>query len=402
MGLRDAVVARARKRPWLDHLMRAGSRFGDDNGNHLAAAITYFSVLALFPLLLLAISIAGFILNGHPHQFQQLQNKITTSAPGELKEILRKGVRSAVEHRTGILSFGLVGALYTGMGWIGNLRAAVQLLWGQDKPQENFLVAKARDLLALCGLGLAILVSLGLTTAGTSATSVIMTHTGLDGVPGAAIGTRVAGIVVGIGADLLIFAWMLARLPHQRIAFRSVLGGALFAAVGFEVLKIVGTYYIPKIAQKPQVATFGIVLALMIWVNLVSRFLLFVTAWTATARGSLAVAAEQSPEPRAVESPVGAKVEPPMPTPPRGQAAPNGAVLAVGVFGAGAAAGAAVVAAVRRRIPRGRRTWRSAGPDRDRPDREGPDRTARISGRDGAASTGRRRASQARGPRRHR
>ncbi len=55
-----------RRNPWLVHVLRAYQRLNDHNGSYYAAGITYFSFLALFPLLLLAVSILGFVLNSHP------------------------------------------------------------------------------------------------------------------------------------------------------------------------------------------------------------------------------------------------------------------------------------------------------------------------------------------------
>ncbi len=350
MGIGARITAEAEKRPWLDHLIRAAKRYSDQNGNHLAAAITYFSMLALFPLLLLAVSIAGFILSGHPDQFRDLQNSITDNAPSGLKDILKNAVNAAVRNKAGILSVGLLGAAYAGLGWVGNLRTAVQALWGETKPKTNFLTTKLRDLVALVGLGLAALVSVCLTTAGTSATRTIMTHTGLEDVWGAAIGTRIVGIVVAIAADVLIFAWMIARLPNQPVAIRSVLKGALLAAVGFEGLKIAATYYLPAVSHSPAAGIFGIVLGFLVWINLVARFLLFATAWTATSRANRALAAEVANAERAL--PAGPKDEPaPADAVPAG---PNGAVLAAGIFGAGAASGVAVTGVVRKRLSRRR------------------------------------------------
>lgn len=355
VGIKDRFDAERHRRPWLDHLVRAGGRFNEDNGNHLAAGITYFTILALFPLLLLAVSIAGFVLSGHPRQFRELQDKVTTSAPSAFRDTLTHAVSSAVDNRAGILSVGLVGALYTGLGWVGNVRSAVQALWGQEKPKENFVATKARDLLALLGLGIALIVSLGLTTVGTSATRLIMRSTGLDDVPGAGVATRVIGILIAIGADVLIFAWMLARLPHQRIAIRPVLRGAVFAAIGFEVLKVVGTYYIPRIVHSPAVAALGIVLALLVWINLVARFLLFVTSWTATATATATASIAAAAADSADAKPVGSKEEPPIEH-TGGRQSPNGAAIAVGIFGAGAAAGAALAATARRSRRRFRRS----------------------------------------------
>jgi membrane protein len=54
------------RRPWLDHLVRAGGRYQRQRGDYYAAGITYFTVLSLFPLLMVAFAVAGFVLSSHP------------------------------------------------------------------------------------------------------------------------------------------------------------------------------------------------------------------------------------------------------------------------------------------------------------------------------------------------
>ncbi|MGI8697048.1 MAG: YhjD/YihY/BrkB family envelope integrity protein, partial [Mycobacteriales bacterium] len=277
------------RRPWLDRLVRAATRYNNDNGNHFAAAITYFSVLALFPLLLLLLSVAGFVLSGHPQLLAELRTHIDDAVPGA-RDTVKGIVDDAIKVRgaTGII--GLLGVAYAGLGWIANLRTAIQAVWGLTPPKENFFAAKGRDLIALVGLGLSLLLSVALTAAGTAATGFLVRLVHVDHVTGIGVVTRVIGLLIAVGADVLIFAWVFARLPRHKVPLRTVVAGALFAAIGFEVLKVFGTYYIARVAQSPTGAAIGGAIGLLIWANLVSRFLLFVTAWTAEAAGAAGAA----------------------------------------------------------------------------------------------------------------
>ena len=83
--------------PWLDHLVRAYQRYKSTNGDHLAAAITYFSFLALFPLILLGISVAGFVLANNDALQQDLQELIRDNVPGDLGTQLSDSVH--LDHR---------------------------------------------------------------------------------------------------------------------------------------------------------------------------------------------------------------------------------------------------------------------------------------------------------------
>ncbi len=149
-----------------------------------------------------------------------------------------------------------------------------------------------------------------------------------------------------MAADTLIFAWMLVRLPRSPIPTRAVLKGAVFAAVGFEALKVAASYYISRVAQSPSAGIFGSIIGLLVWVNLVSRFVLFATAWTATGSGFEddvgETAAEEAGSGEAAGEPV-AGARPPQP-------GPSGALVAVGLLGVGMVSGATLsVLALRRR-----------------------------------------------------
>ncbi|HEY3630842.1 MAG TPA: YhjD/YihY/BrkB family envelope integrity protein, partial [Jatrophihabitantaceae bacterium] len=82
---RDAAKARwtavGERYFWLKHIVLAWNRFKDNNGNHFAAAITYFSFLALFPTLLLAAAVLGFVLRHNPDLQNDLLGKITSGLP---------------------------------------------------------------------------------------------------------------------------------------------------------------------------------------------------------------------------------------------------------------------------------------------------------------------------------
>src|SRR5215471_7170619 len=88
--------------PWLAHVVRAWERYTENNGNQYAGAITFFSFLALFPLILLGVAIVGYVLNANPELQQQLLDKIGENVPGSLGETLQSAVDSAIANRTAV------------------------------------------------------------------------------------------------------------------------------------------------------------------------------------------------------------------------------------------------------------------------------------------------------------
>lgn len=270
------------RRPWVRHVVQSWQLAQRNNGNQYAAAITYFSFLALFPLILLAVSIAGFVLHSHPAAEQDLFQNITKNVPGDLGKTLRTSLQTAINARAGVGVIGLLGVLLTGLGWIGNLRLAIDAVWGlQPPPKRNFIVAKVMNLLVLAGLGAGLLVSLGITAVGTSLTRQILNALNLDHLIGVTILVKVLGVLLSVAGDFIIFWWMMVRLPLITVPTRVAVKGAVMAAVGFEVLKIIGTYTIAHTAQSPTAGPFAGLLAVLIWIQLVARYLLFCTAWMA-------------------------------------------------------------------------------------------------------------------------
>ena len=326
---------------WLKHIVLAWNRFKDNHGNHFAAAITYFSFLALFPVLLLAASVLGFVLRHNPDLQQDLFDKITSGLPGGFGQTVKDSVNAAVKARTGVGIVGLVGLLLTGLGWVGNLRAAIDAVWGVTPPKKNFFQAKLANLTVLAGLGLGIIISIGLTVVGTAFTDKILRAVGADDVPGIHNLVKILGILIAVAGDLVIFAWVLVRLPRASLPARVVFKGALVAAVGFEILKVIGTYYIARVTRSPTVGVFGSIIGVLVWIDLVSRYLLLSAAWTATSR---------LPDPPEVDAAL-EHVGPPVDLPPPAMSPLR---VAGSLFGAGAAVGGGAVAALTARRRRRR------------------------------------------------
>ncbi|HEX4724509.1 MAG TPA: inner membrane protein YhjD [Pseudonocardiaceae bacterium] len=284
MADKQSRIGRLRARyGWLDHVIRANESYGEHYGNHYAAAITYFSVLSLIPILMVAFAIAGIVLAGNTHLLGELQSAITKSMPGALGTTLHDVVNEAITARGAVGIVGLVIALYSGIGWMGNLRDALTAQWGQERRKLPLLPTMLRDLLALIGLGLALAVSIAITVAGTGMGAYLIRLAGLADDGWARFSLVVLTVLLSLLANWLVFLWVIARLPRERVGVGSAVRGALVAAIGFEALKQLATVLLKSAVHSPTGAVFGSIIGLLVFANLVSRFLLMATAWTATA-----------------------------------------------------------------------------------------------------------------------
>ncbi|MDQ2836659.1 MAG: YihY/virulence factor BrkB family protein [Actinomycetota bacterium] len=344
-GLKQRATDRLRQlrqaRPGLDHVMSGYQHYQRQQGNQLAAAITYFSFLALFPLVLLGVSITAFVLAAEPHLQTELFNRISEQVPGSFGGTLRNAIDKAIQQRAVVGVIGLVGVLLTGLGWIDNLRSGIDTVWGLPQRGGSFIAKKLADAVVLVGLGIGVVVSLGITAGGTAASGLLLRWIGADRITGAGTLTSILAILLGIAGSLLVFGWVMIRLPDAKVSRRTALRASLLAAVGFEILKIVGTFYIARVTKSPAASVIGPALGILIWINLVSRFLLFCVAWAATARD-----VEVPLEPALVAGP------PVELAPRRTGVSPAG--VAAGLLSAGATLGAATVAVLQARRSRSR------------------------------------------------
>jgi membrane protein len=286
-----ARLARTRERhEWIGHLARAGERYFAQRGNHFAAAITFFSILTAVPLLMVVFAAASYVLWFNPALLAELEDAIAASVPSGLSEAVNPILETAIDQRNSIGTIGLAGALYSGVWWMSNLREAVSAQWELPAPHPAALQRLLYDLRALAGLGAALVVTLSFTVLGTGLAEVVLELLGApdDGRTRALL--RLVGIVLGVGANWLIFAWAITRLPRTDVALRGVRRAALLGAIGFEVLKQFVAVYFDAVTSTPGGAVFGSLLGLLLFGYLVARLLLWVTAWAATVRGNERVA----------------------------------------------------------------------------------------------------------------
>ena len=357
--LRSAATQRwqalTRARPAIAHVVAAYRHYKDNHGNDLAAAITYFSFLALFPLILLGVSVTAFVLASRPELQSELFSQISSNLPGAFGQTVQQVIQGAIDKRAGVGALGLAGVALAGLGWIANLRTAIDTVWGIVAKKRSFLAAKVADALVLAGLGVGVTVSVGLTAGGTAASDLVLRGLGLHGVTGAGTLTWCLGILLGIAGSMIIYGWLMIRLPDVRVPRRLALRATLLAAVGFEVLKLVGTFYIDRITESPAAAVIGPVVGVLVWIYLVSRYLLFCVAWAATAAEAgtgAAVAAGTGAAEAAEAEAAGTDADPASGQPARSAGASrapvSAAAVAAGLLSAGAALGAGSVAAVQR------------------------------------------------------
>ena len=134
MALHDRIDAYQRRHKWLGFPIAVAYKFGDDQGNYLAALMTYYGFLALFPLLLLATSILGFVLQGN----EELQEKILDTALSQFPvfgDVLAQ--QGGVQGSTTAVVIGALGFLYGAMGIAQATQNAMNVAWAVPEEQAS-------------------------------------------------------------------------------------------------------------------------------------------------------------------------------------------------------------------------------------------------------------------------
>jgi membrane protein len=257
-----AVDAWQRKHRWLGFPLAVIYKFADDQGTYLTALITYYGFLSLFPLLLLLVTILGFVLQHDAG----LQARVVDSTLAQLPIIgsqLGHNVHALKGSGFG-LAAGIVGTLYGCLGAAGALQNAFAKVWAVPRNERPDPIAlRLRGLLLLLVLGAGVLVTTALSALTTSA-----------GALGATVGTALAITAVPLGtlANFALFMLAFRVLTVNDVDTRQLRIGAGVAAVGWQLLQLLGTYLVTRLLTGAPAAygTFGLVLGLIGWIYLLS------------------------------------------------------------------------------------------------------------------------------------
>lgn len=279
------LFAMARQRvPLLDHVVRMLQHYGRVEGGVMAGAVTYYGFLSFFPILALAFAVVGFlarVYGGAQDVLIQAINSLLPDMVGNAPGQISLHTFSHNANAVGIL--GLLGVLYSGLGWLSAMRNALGFMFDvPPKQRPNFFVGKARDLVVLVIVGLVLLVSVAITGAVRGLSSQILQALGMAALPGSHVLLDAVGIVLGVAATMVLFLAMFRLLSDPGVRPRALLGGALLGGIGFEVLKELASYLIGLTRHSPAFQAFGVALILLVWINYFSRVTMYAAAWAVT------------------------------------------------------------------------------------------------------------------------
>ena len=259
--MKERLRALGRRWPLLGRLLDLLERVGEVNGGLVSASVTLTIFVSIFPLMLVAIAVVGFLAAGDETVAPRLIENLGLS--GTAAETLERAVDTASDSRQAASVVGLVGLAWSGSAVAVALQQAVRAPW-QERSQGIVDRLKGMAWLVVAALGFAAAIALG-----------GVLNFLPDELPKPLL--MVAAILVGLAAEVALFWWMFWGLGTRRVGGRDLLPGAILAGVGFEILKLVGTIYVPRLVASSSslYGPLGVVFAILAWLAFFARLIIY-------------------------------------------------------------------------------------------------------------------------------
>lgn len=306
-----ALVSRAKKlkvvRVFLHYLAMRGPI--------MAAGLSYQAIFAVFAALWVSFAIAGLIIRNNPELLGALIDAVAGAVPGLIDNGDGTG---AIDPRlllqTGVLgwtgSIALVGLIGTALGWLASARIAIRAIFTLGDVVANFVLLKAKDLGLALVFGVALIVSAALSALSTALLGFALDQVGRrielvevigsDSVVATVLG-RITGLLVVLALDTFVLASLYRVLSGIPIPFRRLLGGSLIGGVALGTLKVLGAALLGGASRNPLLASFAVIIGLLIWFNLVCQVILICAAWIAVGMQDNGIPADPEAEAERLE-----------------------------------------------------------------------------------------------------
>jgi membrane protein len=255
-AVKEKLDALGERWKWFGTVLAVQKRYGELNGNYLASSVTLSAFLSIFPLLLFAIAVLGFVSAGTPHLATDVVDRLGLT--GDAARAITNAIGTAEHSRKAASIFGVLGLLWSGLGLVAAVQYAINAAW---QVTGRGWRDKLEGLLWLAGATL-----LFLTSFATSAVISVL--------PGF---LAPLGIIAGLSVNLGLWVWTFKVLGTRDVGWKALLPGAVTGAIGLEVLKAVGAFYVPKAVASASAlyGTLGVVFAILAWLLFFGRLVVY-------------------------------------------------------------------------------------------------------------------------------
>jgi len=288
-GTRVALSRRVRK--YLALFKQTFTEFGEDKAPRLGAALAYYTIFSIAPLLLIAIAVAGLVF-GREAAHKEISAQLGGLLGREGAKAIEEMIKSAAKPKSGAWAtiIGIVTLVFGASGVFMQLKDALNTIWNVTAKKasgiKGFLKERFLSIAMVLGIGFLLLVSLVFDA------MIAATGNYLDRrFPGGEALLQSLQLLVSFVLVTVLFAAMFRFLPDVHPEWRDVWLGALFTAVLFVLGKFGLSLYLGKAAIGSSYGAAGSLVILLVWVYWSAQILFFGAEFTqvyARTRGSMA------------------------------------------------------------------------------------------------------------------
>jgi membrane protein len=254
--MREKLDALGERWAWFGVILRLQKRYSELNGNYMATAVTLAGFLSLFPLLLVGIALLGKFSADSANLANDVIKRLGLT--GAAAQTMADTIHKAEQSRKAASIVGVVGLLWSGLGLVAAVQYALNTTW---QVTGRGMRDKLTGLAWLAGALVLFLGSIAITA-------------GLNFLPGF---LWPLGFLAGLLVNIVLWLWTMRVLTNRDVGWKGLLPGALLGAVGMEVLKAVGSFYVPGAVRSSSAlyGSLGVVFALLAWLLLFGRLVVY-------------------------------------------------------------------------------------------------------------------------------
>ena len=256
--------------------------FGETKCARLAAALSYYTIFSIAPILIVVISIAALFFNestARANIIEQIGNVVGSTGANAIGDILTNANKAGKSGSIIATVIGFATILLGATGLFAALQDSLNTIWGVEPKPDNGLVTMIRarllSFVMVLGIGFLLIVSLVASVAVKAAAD------WLGGVMG---GAEWIAPVLNVVAFFLLLTWffglMFKILPDAQIQWRDVWVGGALTSILFSVGKSVLSWYLARPGTASAYGSAGALVVLLLWINYASQILFFGAEFT--------------------------------------------------------------------------------------------------------------------------
>ncbi len=247
------------------------TQFMEDNAPRLGAALAYYTVISLAPLLLVFVGVIGQVL-GRDAARGEIVGQVEAAIGPEAADLVQQAIEAASQDNSGLIAT-VVGvfALFIGATTVfANLNGSLNTIWGVEpvpgeagllRQVRTFFVYRLFTFAALLGIGFLLVVSLGVSAGIETAATYFA-----DRLPVPPAALRLLNIALSLGVMTVLFAYIYRAIPDVRLAWRDVFSGAFITAVLFTLGKFLIGLYLGRSSVGSAYGAAGALIVLLVWI----------------------------------------------------------------------------------------------------------------------------------------